>query len=74
MECELNEEVGPDKGISFLQGSPNHTHGTRVFIALKTRLPVRAPDWRAARGIRKGLSHRESPVVALSYVGSSLAQ
>jgi hypothetical protein len=27
-EGELNEEVGPDRGISFLQGSPNHTHGT----------------------------------------------
>jgi hypothetical protein len=38
IECELNEEVRPDQGISFLQGSPNHTHGTRVVIALNIRL------------------------------------
>jgi hypothetical protein len=28
-EWELNEEVGPDHDIYFLQGSPNHNHGTR---------------------------------------------
>jgi len=42
-ECELKEEVGPDQGISFLQGGLNQTHGTRVVIALKIRLPVMAP-------------------------------
>ena len=39
MRCELNEEVGPDKGISFLQGCLTLTHGTRVVIALKNRYP-----------------------------------
>jgi hypothetical protein len=55
MKCELNGEVGPDQGISFLQGSLNHTHGTRVVIALNIRLPVMAPDWWAGPGLRKGL-------------------
>ena len=34
IECELNEEVGPNKAYLFCRGSPNHTHGTRVVVAL----------------------------------------
>lgn len=31
-ECELNEEVGPDQGISFLQGEPEpHSRDPRRY-------------------------------------------